>query len=104
MGEQTMKIRRLAIFPAVFLGCASLAWLSLSHAQPGENIEARAQCSEAVELEKKRQAAGESPETDLSTYCFDLSDSAIEDIDWKCVLDTMHKGEGLDAARQACNA
>ena len=98
-----MKTRSSTVFLAVFLGCASLTWFSLGHGQPGEDIEARGQCSEAVELEKKRQEAGEAPATDLSSYCFDLSDSAIEDIDWECVLGAMHKGEGLEAARQSCN-
>lgn len=96
-----MKICRLL---TVSLGCACLAWFSLSHAQPGEDIEARGQCDEAVELEKQRQQAGEAPEADLTTYCFDIPDSAMEDIDWNCVLETMHKGEGLDAARQSCGA
>ena len=76
---------------------------SVTQAQYGENIEGRDMCNQAVELENQRMEAGKDPKQDLTTYCFDMPDSEIEDTDWNCILKTMKENdESLSASVEAC--
>ena len=84
-------------------GLAFWCLASVAHAQYGENIEGRDLCNQAVALEQQRQEAGKDPKQDLTTYCFDMPDSEIEDIDWNCILKTMkNDDQSLSAAVEAC--